>query len=254
MNDALTIARQTAEALEAAHAKGIVHRDLKPANIKAPDGGTVKVLDFGLAKAIDEETVGNQSPLTMSHATQEGMIVGTITYMSPEQARGLGSGQAHRHLGVRLRDVQNDLPGARRSKGDTVADCLAAILGQDPDWTALSPLAPPSASRLIKRCLEKDVQHRLADIGEARRQLEDVLATVTARVSPRPDGGSAKRRVRRLKYTASIAGLLVAGAFGVRAVRQLTLKPERIDIGLANDEFIPLDALVGGSRSPTMGR
>jgi serine/threonine protein kinase len=86
----LTIARQTAEALEAAHAKGIIHRDLKPANIKAPDGGTVKVLDFGLAKAIDEETAaGVRAQLTMSHATQDGLIVGTVSYMSPEQARGL---------------------------------------------------------------------------------------------------------------------------------------------------------------------
>src|SRR3954454_18371221 len=89
MSDALTIARQTAEALEAAHAKGIIHRDLKPANIKAPDGGTVKVLDFGLAKAIDEETAAGVRQLTMSHATQDGLIVGTVSYMSPEQARGL---------------------------------------------------------------------------------------------------------------------------------------------------------------------
>src|SRR4029079_11347317 len=89
MNAALTIARQTAEALEAAHAKGIIHRDLKPANIKAPDGGPVKVLDFGLAKAIAEETARNSAQLTMSHATQEGVIAGTVSYMSPEQARGL---------------------------------------------------------------------------------------------------------------------------------------------------------------------
>src|SRR5262245_44583212 len=89
LNEALTIGRQTAEALEAAHAKGIIHRDLKPANIKAPDGGTVKVLDFGLAKAISEETAQDRSQLATIHATQEGMIVGTATYMSPEQARGL---------------------------------------------------------------------------------------------------------------------------------------------------------------------
>jgi len=239
MNDALTIACQTAEALEAAHAKGIIHRDLKPANIKAPAGGTVKVLDFGLAKAIDEETDRDRTQLaTVVDATQEGTIVGTATYMSPEQARG------------RAVDTRTDIwafgcvmyemiTGRKAFEGETVTDCLAAILEKDPDWTALSPLAPPSVVALIKRCLEKDVQRRLTDIAEARRELEDLLATVTGPLSSRPDEGSAKRRVPRLTYAVSIVALLVAGAFGVRAVRQLRLEPERIDIALANDEFIP---------------
>jgi len=238
MNDALTIARQTAEALEAAHAKGIIHRDLKPANIKAPDGGTVKVLDFGLAKAIDEETARNGAKLTMSHATQEGVIAGTVSYMSPEQARG--------HPVDKRTDIwafgcvmYEMITGRKAFQGDTLADCVAAILGRDPDWTTLSPLVPSTVVALIKQCLEKDRQHRLADIGEARRQLEDVLATVSGWARSQPDGWSAKRRVLRLKYAAAIAGLLVAGAFGVRAVRELMLKPERIDIALANDEFIP---------------
>ncbi len=238
MNDALMIARQIAEALEAAHAKGIIHRDLKPANIKAPDGGTVKVLDFGLAKAIDQETARDRSQLTMSHATQEGMILGTATYMSPEQARGLAVDK-RTDIWAFGCVMYETITGRKAFEGNTVPDCLAAILGQDPDWTALSALAPPSIVALIKRCLEKDVLHRLADIGEARRQLEDVLATDTTRVSPRLVEGTAKRRVPKLTYVASIVGLLVAGAFGVRAVRQLTLQPERVDIGLAFDEFIP---------------
>jgi Tol biopolymer transport system component len=237
MHDVLTIARQTAEALEAAHAKGIIHRDLKPANIKAPDGGSVKVLDFGLAKAIGQETDRERTQTAAIHATQEGMIIGTATYMSPEQARGLAVDE-RTDIWAFGCVIYEMITGRRAFEGDTVTDCLAAILGRDPDWTALTPLAPPGVVALIKRCLEKDVQHRLADIGDARRELEEALAAVAAGVAPRAIEGPAKRRVPRLKYAASIAGLLVAGAFGIREIRQLTLKPERVDIKLANDEFI----------------
>jgi serine/threonine-protein kinase len=238
INDALTIARQTAEALEAAHAKGIIHRDLKPANIKAPDGGTVKVLDFGLAKAIGEQTDRTRTQVATVHATQEGMILGTATYMSPEQARGLAVDKRTDVWAFGC-VVYEMITGRKAFEGETVADCLAAILGRDPDWTALTPVAPPSVVALIKRCLEKDVQRRLADIGDARGALEDVLAPSTARSGPRPGEEASKRRLPTLAYVVSIAGVLVAGAFGVREVRQLTLKPERVDIALANDEFIP---------------
>jgi serine/threonine-protein kinase len=237
MNDALTIARQTAEALEAAHAKGIIHRDLKPANIKAPEGGSVKVLDFGLAKAIGQETDRDRTQ-TAAHATQEGMILGTVSYMSPEQARGLAVDERTDIWAFGC--VMYEMITRRKAfEGDTVTDCLAAILGRDPDWAALTPLAPPAVVTLVKRCLEKDVQRRLADIGDARRELEEALVTVSARASPQAVKGSAKRRVPGLKYAALIAGLLVAGGFGMRAVGQLTLEPERFDIELAYDEFIP---------------
>jgi serine/threonine-protein kinase len=238
LTDALTIARQTTEALEAAHAKGIIHRDLKPANIKAPAAGAVKVLDFGLAKAVADESARDLSQLATIHATQEGMILGTATYMSPEQARGL------------LVDKRTDiwafgcvlyemLTGRKAFHGDTVTDCLAAIVGQDPDWTLLPPFVPESVVRLIKRCLNKDLQTRLPEISDARRELEDVLATLSGRVSPAPVERSVKRRVPALAYMVAIAGIIFVGAFGVRVIRQLTLKPEQLDVGLANDEFIP---------------
>ena len=238
VNEALAIARQTAEALETAHAKGIIHRDLKPANIKAPLGGAVKVLDFGLAKAGGGETARALSQLATIDATQDGMIFGTAPYMSPEQARGLPVDRRTDiwAFGCVLYEM---LSGGKAFKGQSVTDCLAAIVGQDPDWTRLPPSVPDNVVRLIQRCLHKDLQGRLADVGEARREIEDVLATGTARRVGPPAAQSTRRRASVLTYAASIAALVVVGAFGVRAVRQLTLEPERLEIELAHDEFIP---------------
>jgi serine/threonine protein kinase len=235
VKEAVTIARQMAEALETAHAKGIIHRDLKPANIKAPLRGTVKVLDFGLAKAIGEETAGDLSHVATIHATQEGMILGTATYMSPEQARGLPVDKRTDiwAFGCVLYEM---LSGRKAFNGETVTDCLAAIVGREPDWTLLPPSVSENVVRLIQRCLTKDLQSRLADISEARRELDDVLATVMVRA---PVARSAERRAPVLTYAAVIAGLLLVGAAGLRVIRQWTLKPERIEIGLPHDEFIP---------------
>src|SRR5205823_4354345 len=117
--------------------------------------------------------------------------------------------------------------------------CLATIVGQDPDWTLLPPLVPENVVRLIRRCLTKDLQGRLPEIGDARRELEDILATVSERVVRAPIERSVKRRVPMLAYAVAIAGVFFLGAVGIRVIRQLTLKPERLDIGLASDEFIP---------------
>jgi Tol biopolymer transport system component len=173
LDEALSIARQIAEALEAAHERGIIHRDLKPANVKLTPDGTVKVLDFGLAKV--ETAAGNltDSPTITALATREGVIVGTVPYMSPEQARGKEVDKRADiwAFGCVLYEL---LTGARAFPGATTTDVLAAVVNRDPDFTALPPSTPRSIRRLLARCLDKDPKRRLRDIGDARVEIEDV--------------------------------------------------------------------------------
>jgi eukaryotic-like serine/threonine-protein kinase len=181
VDEALPIAQQIAEALEAAHEQGIIHRDLKPANVKLRPDGTVKVLDFGLAKALEPAAASGgdmtASPTITSPAmTQRGVILGTAAYMSPEQAKGR---QADKRsdvwaLGAVLYEM---LSGQRAFKGDDIAETLAAVLRQDIDWTALPASTPAPVRRLIARCLDRNVRQRLRDIGEARIVLADPAAT-----------------------------------------------------------------------------
>jgi Tol biopolymer transport system component len=174
LNEVIDTARQIADALEAAHEKGIIHRDLKPANIKITPAGTVKVLDFGLAKAGGADTADiSKSPTITIHHTSRRVLVGTAAYMSPEQARG--------HAVDKRTDVWafgcvlfEMLAGRAPFVGDTVSDCIAAILERDVDWSTLAPSTPPEIRRLIRRCLEKDSRKRLHDIADARIELEEV--------------------------------------------------------------------------------
>jgi serine/threonine protein kinase/Tol biopolymer transport system component len=181
VDDALLIARQIAEALEAAHEQGIIHRDLKPTNIKLRHDGTVKVLDFGLAKAmqpVGSTPIVSQSPtITTPAMTQEGAILGTAAYMSPEQARGKPADKRADiwAFGVVLFEM---LSGRRAFDGETTADVLAKVMEREPDWRALPGATPTRLRELLRRSVRKDQKARLRDIGEARVQIEELLSGV----------------------------------------------------------------------------
>ena len=173
LDEALPIARQIAEALEAAHEQGIIHRDLKPANVKVKTDGTVKVLDFGLAKAFQPEATDpdqSQSPTLTGGATQMGVILGTAAYMAPEQARGRPVDKRADvwAFGVVLYEM---LAGHRLFACTDVADTLALVLTKEIDWTVLPKHVPRSVRQLLQRCLERDARQRLRDMGEARISL-----------------------------------------------------------------------------------
>ena len=187
VDEALPIAKQIAEALEAAHEQGIIHRDLKPANIKVRPDGTVKVLDFGLARVI-ESAAGSSPNMSMpptittpAHLrqgyggqamTQMGMILGTAAYMAPEQAKGRAIDKRADiwAFGVVLYEM---LSGTRLFEGESVSDVLAAVLTREPDWKALPASTPPGLLRLLRRCLEREPRRRLHDIADSHFDLED---------------------------------------------------------------------------------
>src|SRR5262249_34698755 len=159
--EALDIAQQIADALDAAHEKGIVHRDLKPANIKITPQGVVKVLDFGLAKP-NGGSGPQEAPTISANDTREGLMVGTAAYMSPEQSRGQAVDKRTDiwAFGCVLYEM---LTGMVAFRGETISDTLAVILEREPDWDALPASVPPTIGRLLRRCLEKDQKRRLHD-------------------------------------------------------------------------------------------
>jgi serine/threonine protein kinase/Tol biopolymer transport system component len=204
--EALGVAGQITDALEAAHEKGIVHRDLKPANIKITPDGVVKVLDFGLAKAPDTE-----SARTDVTASRDGAILGTAAYMSPEQARSqaLDKRTDIWAFGCVLYEM---LTGCLAFPGDTLSDTIAAILQSEPDWSALPATTPPSVRRLLLRCLEKNVKRRLRDIGDVRIDLDAVDAPLPG-IPEEPTPTRARTRIGWLPWFAVVA--LISG-IGIR--------------------------------------
>jgi serine/threonine-protein kinase len=198
LDDALPIARQIADALEAAHEQGIIHRDLKPANIKVRPDGTVKVLDFGLAKAMDPAGVSSanamNSPTLSMHATQAGIILGTAAYMSPEQARGKSVDRRADiwAFGVVLFEM---ITGRRAFDGETITDVVAAVVTRDPAWSLLPAETPAAIRTLLRRCLAKAPEKRLPHIGIARLEMDEAIANPeasdSAAVPRRPSSGAA---------------------------------------------------------------
>jgi serine/threonine protein kinase len=192
IDEALALAKQIAAALEAAHEQGIVHRDLKPANVKVKADDSVKVLDFGLAKALESPASPpdwSQSPTMSGVVTRAGVILGTSAYMSPEQARGLAIDKRTDiwAFGCVLYEM---LTGHQAFPGTTVSDAIAAILEREPDWQRLPTPTPRSVRRLLQRCLSKDARQRLHDIADARLEIESgssepPMETRRQRVSPR---------------------------------------------------------------------
>jgi serine/threonine protein kinase len=219
LDEALPIAKQIAEALEAAHEQGIVHRDLKPANIKVRSDGTVKVLDFGLAKAMEpaagSSPTNSMSPtLTTPAMTQAGMILGTAAYMSPEQAKGRTVDKRSDvwAFGAVLYEM---LTGRRAFEGEDVSDTLARILMKEPDWTAVPATVPAAVVTVMRRCLQKDRKQRVRDIGDVSLALEGAFETVALQTTGTSMASAPRGRLAWMAFAFGVVALALLASLVV---------------------------------------
>ena len=264
LDDALPIAKRIAEALEAAHEQNIIHRDLKPANVKVRTDGTVKVLDFGLAKALEPiSSAGDSGALADSPTiaspvamTQQGVLLGTAPYMAPEQAKGRAVDKRADiwAFGCVLYEM---LTGRRAFAGDDVSDALASVIKSDPDWRLLPATTPAGVRRLLKRCLEKNPKLRLQAIGDARIEIDDALhgdaaaANASSSHAPRPG--------KVVLLLAASAALAIVATFAIARLGRdaVPRAPEvtRVLIGVASADQLrsnsPVENLTEGRPSRT---
>jgi serine/threonine-protein kinase len=252
LDEALPIARQICDGLEAAHERGIIHRDLKPANIKLRPDATIKVLDFGLARALTDESAidAASSPTVLGARTEMGIILGTAAYMSPEQARGRTVDRRADiwAFGCVLFEM---LTGTQAFAGESTTDILAAVVQQEPDWSRVPAHVPARVTELLRRCLQKQPKDRLRDIGDARFELDQAGAALRDRssqvstIAPPPATASARAGGAAVRAAWFAAGALVAAALlqlpqFKPSTQDIQAPPLRLTVALPPDTTVAL--------------
>jgi serine/threonine-protein kinase len=261
LDEALPIAKQIAEALEAAHEQHIIHRDLKPANVKVRDDSTVKVLDFGLAKAMEPATAispaltASPTITTPAQMTGVGTLLGTAAYMSPEQAKGRPADKRSDvwAFGCVLYEM---LTGKRAFDGDDVSDTLAAVLRGEPDWSALPSDTPTALRTLLRRSLQKDRTRRLPDIGVARLEIDEARSNVSAGTAAaptiEPNSMRARRSLTLMTVTIAAAALSALVVWSLMRTPPTSVPVSRLLLGVGPAERLlsgfPLDPSMGQGR------